>query len=92
LLKYKRQIRSTEDTEADVPQPSQKRARTLPARLCDGHSILDEHVAFQTPTTTESSGVADDLKVSFYFVFVDKLTAALDERFDKATCEMLSWI
>lgn len=92
LLECKRKIPSMEDSEADVSQPSQKRARRLPARLCDGQSILDEHVAFQTPTTTESSGAASDLKVSFYFIFVDKLTAALDERFGKATCEMLSWM
>jgi len=72
LLNKKRQLHSTEDTEADVPQPSQKRARKLPAKLCDGQSILDEQVAFRTsrPTTTESSGVADhDLKVSFYTSF-----------------------
>ena len=38
LLNKKRQIHSTEDTEAYVPQPSQKRAEKLPARLYDGQS------------------------------------------------------
>jgi len=94
-LNKKRQLHSTEDTKADVPLPSQKRPRKLPARLCDEQSILDEQVAFRTsrPTTTESSGVANhDLKVSFYFVFVDKLTTALNERFGKTTCDVLCWM
>jgi len=64
----------------------------LPARLCDGQSVLDEYVAFQTPTTTASSGTADDLKVSFFFVFIDTLTTTLDERFGKATCDVLTWM
>jgi len=51
---------------------------------------MDQHVAFQTTTATESSGTTDDWKVSFFFVFIDKLVAALDERFRQG--EVLSWM
>ena len=65
----------------------------MPARLSDGQSIVDQHVAFQTATATESSGTADDLKgFLFFFVFIDTPIAALDERFGKATCEVLNWM
>ena len=82
----------SEDTEQESIKPLPKRARKLPAKLCDGQSILDEYVAFQTSTTTASSGPADDLKVSFFFAFIDTLTSTLDERFGKTTCNVLTWM
>ena len=82
----------SEDTEQESIKPLPKRARKLPAKLCDGQSILDEYVAFQTSTTTASSGPADDLKVSFFFAFIDTLTSTLDEEFGKTTCNVLTWM
>jgi hypothetical protein len=53
-------------------------------------------MAFQVPTSTTTSSAseiaASDLKVSFYFMFIDALLQALDVRFSKATCEVLTWM
>lgn len=76
--------------------PVQKRPRRLPLKLCDGQSVLSNYMAFQVPTSTTTSSAseiaASDLKVSFYFMFIDALLQALDVRFSKATCEVLTWM
>jgi hypothetical protein len=72
--------------------PMQKRPRKLPKKLCEGQSILSKFMAFQLPSSSASDSVASDLKVSFYFVFIDTLLQTLDDRFSKSTCEVLTWM
>ena len=72
--------------------PLRKRARKLPPKLCDGQSVLTEFLAFQIPSSKLSDSVASDLKVSFHFAFIDTLLQAIDDRFGKKTCEVLTWM
>jgi len=83
--------------EPATPEPAHKRARKMPAKLCDGQSLLPDFIAFRTSTFTVRSAsdavnTAPDLKVSFYFVLIDTLLTALDDRFGKSTCEILKWM
>jgi hypothetical protein len=49
-------------------------------------------MAFQVPSSSSSDSVASDLKVTFYFVFIDALLQTLADRFSKSTCEVLTWM